>query len=218
MALCAGEADIERLEKIMRTKSLAVDELLVEQGAPRRQVYTLTSGMLRLYSELPDGRRQISGFLLPGDYLGLADEEIYSQTVDAVVPSTLCAFRVRDMDELMDDSPALRDRLYILTRDALRQARDSQMMLGRLAPVEKLASFLLLLSARLEKHGLTANPVQLSMNRTDIADHLGMTIETVSRSFTKLRMQGLIHLPEPHVVEICNVRSLTSVAGMDLSH
>jgi CRP/FNR family transcriptional regulator len=218
MALCNGEADIERLEKIMRTKSLAVDELLVEQGDPRRQVYTLTSGMLRLYSELPDGRRQISGFLLPGDYLGLADEGIYSQTADAVVPSTLCAFRVRDMDELMEDSPALRDRLYILTRDALRQARDSQMMLGRLAPVEKLASFLLLLSSRLEKHGLVANPVQLSMSRTDIADHLGMTIETVSRSFTKLRMQGLIHLPEPHVVEICNVRSLTSVAGMDLSH
>jgi CRP/FNR family transcriptional regulator len=219
-ALCAAlkEDDIQRLEKIMRTKTLSADELLVEQGSERHNVYTVTKGMLRLYSELPDGRRQISGFLMPGDYLGLADEDFHSQTVDAVVPSTLCAFKVRDMDHLMDDSPELRDRLFILTRDALRQARESQMMLGRLAPVEKLASFLLILSARLAKRGHTANPVPLEMNRTDIADHLGLTIETVSRSFTKLKMQGLIHLPEPHLVEICNVRSLTAVAGMELNH
>lgn len=219
-ALCAAlrDEDILRIEGIMRPIRLDQDALLVEQGEPRKHVFTLTSGMLRLYSELPDGRRQISGFLLPGDFLGLADDETCSQTVDAVVPSTLCAFRVREMDALIEEIPALRERLYVLTRDALRQARDSQMMLGRLAPVERLASFLLLLASRLEKHGMPANPIQLSMSRTDIADHLGLTIETVSRSFTKLRARGLVHLPESHVVEIGNIRALRSAAGMEINH
>ena len=97
---------------------------------------------------------------------------------------------------------------------ALRQARDSQMILGRLAPVEKVASFLLVLSAREAENGRPASPLHLAMTRTDIADYLGLTIETVSRSFTKLRLQGLIHLPDAHHVEIVDRRALTAVAGI----
>lgn len=164
---------------------------------------------------LPDGRRQISGFLYPGDYLGLADDGTYSQTAEAVVPSTLCCFSVNEMDELMDQHPALKDRLYVMTREALRQSRDNQLVLGRLAPVEKLASFLLVLSAQAKRVGHPDNPVHLSMNRTDIADYLGLTIETVSRCFTKLRTQGLIHLPDANTVSILSHRSLSAVAGTE---
>jgi CRP/FNR family transcriptional regulator len=87
--------------------------------------------------------------------------------------------------------------------------------------VEKLASFLLILARRLaqidQPHGVPGQPMHLQMSRMDIADHLGLTIETVSRSFTKLRNQGLIHLPEAHLVEISDPRALTAVAGLDLS-
>ena len=217
-AICAAldDQDLEHLQRVMTARSLGANETLVEEGEPLRKVYSLTSGMLRLYSDLPDGRRQISGFLLPGDYLGLADEETHSQTAEAVVPSNLCAFPVRDMDRLMEAFPSLKDRLYVMTRAALKQARDSQMILGRLAPVEKLASFLLMLSARMADDGQPRQPLPLVMSRTDIADYLGLTIETVSRSFTKLKTQGLIRLPEPHLVEIVDRRSLVAVAGMDL--
>jgi CRP/FNR family transcriptional regulator len=218
MAICAAleDDDIARLQRIVSVTSLDANEMLLEEGAVRREVFTVTSGMIRLYSDLPDGRRQIAGFLLPGDYLGLADDAIYSQSADAVVPSTLCAFPVREMDRLVRDFPALMDRLFAMTRVALRQARDNQMVLGRLAPVEKLASFLLMLHARSHEPGVPAQTLHLLMSRTDIADYLGLTIETVSRSFTKLRNRGLIRLPDAHVVEIVDRRALIAVAGLDL--
>lgn len=218
MAVCAalGDDDLGALESIMVAKKLAANEMLVEEGQPKTRVYSLTSGLMRLYTSLPDGRRQIVGFLFPGDYLGLADDETYSQTVEAVVPSSLCAFGTKEMDKLMDSFPKLKERLFHMTRIALRTARDNQMVLGRLAPVEKLASFLLVLSSRAVARGEPANPVHLEMNRTDIADYLGLTIETVSRSFTKLKAQGLIQLPDTGTVEILSRRSLAAVAGMDV--
>ncbi len=217
MAICAALQDdaLHALEAIMSSRKLETGEMLVEEGAPKLKVFSLTSGLLRLFTLLPDGRRQISGFLYPGDYLGLADDGIYSQTAEAVVPSTLCCFSVNEMDELMDQHPALKDRLYVMTREALRQSRDNQLVLGRLAPVEKLASFLLVLSAQAKRVGHPDNPVHLSMNRTDIADYLGLTIETVSRCFTKLRTQGLIHLPDANTVSILSHRSLSAVAGTE---
>lgn len=219
LSVCSAlpEDEVYRLHTIMRPKTISAGERLVEEGEPRQFVYTLTSGMLRLLSDLPDGRRQIAGFMLPGDYLGLADEDIYTQTAEAVVPSTLCSFSAPRMDAAMTESPALKIRLYDLTRKALQEARESQMMLGRLAPVEKVASFLLLLARRLQRHGMAADPLVLSMSRTDIADHLGLTIETVSRSFTKLKLQGLIALPEPNVVELADRRGLMAVASLNLS-
>jgi CRP/FNR family transcriptional regulator len=218
LAICAalGDDDIAQLERIMSSKSLEANEMLAEEGTMRTKVFSLTTGMLRLFSDLPDGRRQIAGFLLPGDYLGLADDQVYSQSAEAVVPSTLCAFPVREMEALMAEHPSLKERLFAMTRLALRQARDNQMMLGRLAPVEKLASFLLMLHTRLTDPAAPSPMLHLSMSRTDIADYLGLTIETVSRSFTKLRTQGLINLPDAHVVEIADRRALVSVAGLDL--
>nr|WP_235822353.1 MULTISPECIES: helix-turn-helix domain-containing protein [Brucella] len=218
MAVCSAldDGDLGALEAIMTSKKLDANEMLVEEGDPKRRVFSLTSGMLRIYTSLPDGRRQIAGFLVPGDYLGLADDDVYSQSAEAVVPSVLCAFSSKEMEALMVSFPRLRERLHQMTREALRTARDNQLVLGRLAPVEKLASFLLVLAARAEKRGEKANLVHLAMNRTDIADYLGLTIETVSRSFTKLKTQGLIQLLDANTVEILSRRSLAAVAGMDI--
>lgn len=219
LAVCAAldGDELDALEAIMSSKQLGTNEMLVEEGQQKTRVYSLTSGMLRLYTSLPDGRRQISGFLFPGGYLGLADDDVHSQTVEAVVPSVLCSFSDREMSALMERYPKLKERLYEMTKFALRQANDNQMILGRLAPVEKLASFLILLANRPQANG-SANPVHLAMNRTDIADYLGLTIETVSRSFTKLKTQGLIHLIDANTVEIMSYRSLAAVAGLDIDH
>lgn len=216
MAICSAfdEAELGALAAIAVSKKLDANEMLVEEGTPKGRVFSLTSGMLRIYTLLADGRRQVAGFLVPGDYLGLADDDVYSQSVEAVVPSSLCAFSTMEMDTLMECYPKLKERLYKMTREALRNARDNQLVLGRLAPVEKLATFLLVMGERLERGGGKPNLVHLSMNRTDIADYLGLTIETVSRSFTKLRTQGLIQLVDANTVEILSRRSLQAVAGM----
>ncbi|ALN74775.1 hypothetical protein M673_18805 (plasmid) [Aureimonas sp. AU20] len=216
MAVCAALNDDEvgALERIMTARRLEANEMLVEEGAAKTSVFTLTSGMLRLSVALPDGRRQITGFLMPGDYLGLADDDIYSASAEAVEPSALCAFPVRQMEALTERFPKLQDRLHRFTRAALRQARENQLILGRLAPVEKLASFLVLLSARAVEHRLPASPIALPMTRGDIADYLGLTIETVSRSFTKLRNRGLIAMPSPQSIEIPDSKALAAVAGL----
>ncbi|MBP0581079.1 helix-turn-helix domain-containing protein [Labrys sp. LIt4] len=217
-ALCAAMADddLHRLEGIMSPTALQPNQTLLRQGDPCRKVYSLTSGMLRLFTDLPDGRRQITGFLLPGDYLGLVDDDVHSQSAEAVVASQLCAFPIRQMELLMGEFPSLRDRLHRMTRAALRQAHDSQLMLGRLAPLEKLAGFLLMLDARANRQPRGGRVLQLAMSRTDIADHLGLTIETVSRCFTRLKMQGLIRLPDAHLVEILHEDRLADIAGIGI--
>ena len=186
--ICAAldDSQVGALEAILPATKLESNCTLVHEGNPRLRVYSLTAGMLRLSTLLPDGGRQITGFLMPGDYLGLADDDSYSQTVQAVVPSNLCSFPVAKMDSLMEQFPRLKDRLYVMTREALRQARDSQILLGRLAPVEKVASFVLVTARRAADMGRSSDVVELPMTRNDIADYLGLMIETVSRSFTKL--------------------------------
>ena len=217
MAVCAAldDHEVNALERIMISKSLEANQVLAEEGEPKSYVYTLTSGMLRLYSSLPDGRRQISGFLMPGDYLGLSDDNVHTRTAEAVLDAKLCAFPVREMDNLVKAYPRLSERLHNMTRAALRNAQDNQVILGRLTPMERLASFLLVLSRRAREYKQPDNPVLLPMPRADIADYLGLTVETVSRSFTKLRNDGLIRLPDAHTADIVNRDALSNLAGID---
>ncbi|MBS7538993.1 Crp/Fnr family transcriptional regulator [Ancylobacter lacus] len=215
-AVCAGLAPEETgiLTTIMSTVTLAPNQLLFEQGDLRSRAYTLTSGMLRLSVSLPDGRRQIAGFVTPGDYLGLSGEDVHTQAAEAVTACRLCSFPVPEMNRLMEQHPRLRDRLHELTRKALLEARGNLLMLGRLTPNEKLARFLLGLSDRAVENGQPATPLALPMTRTDIADYLGLTIETVSRSFSALKTRGLIQLADAHRVEICDRPGLTALAGL----
>jgi CRP/FNR family transcriptional regulator len=218
MAVCAAldDSEVGALEKIMTPRALEHDQLLAQEGDARVHVYTLTSGMLRLSSALPDGRRQITGFLMPGDYFGLADDRVHTQTAEAVTGSHLCAFPVRDMAKLMTVYPQLKDRLFVMTQLALRQAQDSQMILGRLTPLEKLAAFLLVFSRRAAARKQKDNPVLLPMPRADIADFLGLTVETVSRSFSELKKRGLIGLPDAHTVDLTDRAALARLASMEL--
>lgn len=217
MAVCAAldDSQVGALEKIMTPKSLEQDRILAQEGDPRTHVYTLTSGMLRLSSALPDGRRQITGFLMPGDYFGLVDDRAHTQTAESVTASSLCAFPVRDMDDLLKTYPRLKDRLFVMTQLALRQAQDSQMILGRLTPLEKLAAFLLVFSRRAAAHKQKDNPVLLPMPRADIADYLGLTVETVSRSFSELKKRGLIALPDAHTAELKDRAALARLARIE---
>lgn len=218
MAICSvlDDSEIGAFERVMSTRYLAAGQTLVDQGDRKTNVYTVTGGMLRLSSALPDGRRQITGFLLPGDYFGLADDEIHNQTAEAVTSSSLCSFSVSEMEALTQRFPKLKDRLYQMARTALRQAQDNQLVLGRLTPLEKLAFFLIALSQRVAAHRQSATPLRLPMPRTDIADYLGLTVETVSRSFSELKKRGLIRLESPHIAHIVRREALAELAGIEM--
>jgi len=156
-------------------------------------VYSLTSGLLRLSKLLPDGRRQIAGFLFPGDFLGITMEEEHAFTAEAVAPSTLCKFpRVR-FDEYVAAHPQLERRLYAVAAHELAAARQQLVLLGRKTATERVASFLLMLSGRCST-ALGTTEIDLPMSRIDMADYLGLRIETVSREISGLKAARVIQL------------------------
>jgi len=214
-AICSplSKAGREKLNEILGRCNLNAGEVLFDEGSKRDFVYTLTSGMLRLLKTLPDGRRYVTGFVLPGDFVGLIDDDHHILTAEAIQNSDLCIYSSDSLFALTKSDPAMREYFLQHTRIALRRAYDTQLILGRLSPIEKLARFILELKTRLIENQVSASPVPLSMNRTDIADHLGLTVETVSRSFSKLKIQRVIRLPATNAVEICDNVKLMMIAG-----
>lgn len=186
-------------------------QTLFQEGDRADEVFTLTHGMLKLYKLLADGRRQIVGFLVPGDFLGLAFGRTYVYSAEAVIPTQVCRFRRPQFMGLLDECPSLEKEILGRTSTELAAAQEQMLLLGRKTARERLASFLLALARRstLAPRGLLALP----MSRADIADYLGLTIETVSRTLTTFRKEGLIGLPDKHHVTILRPEQLKLVAG-----
>lgn len=151
-------------------------------------------GVMRLYKMLSDGRRQIVGFALPGDFLGMNGSNRHKFSADAIGAVTVCQFSSATFGYFIEDKPHLLRRINELVIRELSQARDHMVLLGRRSAEEKIAAFLLGWRHRLVPlHGVT-DMVPLPMSRRDIGDYLGLTIETVSRTFTKLERDGIIDI------------------------
>lgn len=203
----APEAD--PFDTMAETQAIGRDQMLFSEGDPARNVYRVVSGTIRLCKLLPDGRRQIIGFLQHGDMMGLSLAQSYLYTAEAVTAAVLQRIPRTRFEMLMDEQPALARRLLSLTATELVAAQDQMVLLGRKTAVERVATFLLRLAARTIGGG---RRVQLPMSRADIADHLGLTTETVSRAFTKLKTSGMIRLLDGHLVELTDREGLASAA------
>ncbi|WP_425506085.1 helix-turn-helix domain-containing protein [Stenotrophomonas tumulicola] len=214
LAVCSALSPDEglALEAVTVSQQVAMGSTLARSGEPRQHVYTLTQGALRLVRTLSDGRRQINGFVLPGDYLGLSGSDHHRHDVEAIADSRVCRVSLPHMRELRQRFPHLERKLLQRACQELDTAQDAALALARLQPMEKVADFLLRLAEREARLGGEALRVMLPMGRGDIADHLGLTMETVSRTFTRLRQQGLIALPHLNVVEIVDEPGLRVLA------
>ena len=216
LAFCAA-LPVEKahaMEALADDARLKAGEALVREGEPRRGVFTVTKGALRRIRLLPDGRRLVAGFLMPGDFIGFSGTSHYKHTIEAITDSTLCEFSMADMRSLCHDHPELERELLERACVELDATRGNLMALARLNPMERLAGFLVDMAQRRRRQGQDDTEVILPMTRTDIADYLGLTVETVSRSFTRLREQGLIALPDPQHVEILDHAALADMASV----
>jgi len=215
LSVCSALADEEMraLERITISRIVGNGARLARMGEVRNHVYTITEGALRLVRTLPDGRRQVSGFMLPGDYLGLSGSGCHRFDVEAIADSRVCRVSAQQMRELCKNYPSLEYKLLQRACQELDTAQDNALALARLQPPERLADFLLRLAARETMLGQVSNRIWLPMGRGDIADHLGLTVETVSRTFTRLRQQSLISLPHLSMVEILDFTGLQKLAG-----
>lgn len=194
--------------------TIEAGQTLFYEGDEAANVYNLTHGTLRLSKLLPDGRRQIAGFLFPGDFLGITMEEEHAFTAEAVSGADLCRFpRVR-FDDFVEAHPHLERRLYALAAHELAAARRQLVLLGRKTAAERVASFLLMLAGRLDPEGgLTDDDeILLPMSRNDIADYLGLRIETVSRELGALKAARLIQLTGTHKIRLIARDQLEALA------
>ena len=199
VSICSAlEGDeLEQLEALGTTARFAEKETMFLQDDAADWVYNLLSGMVRLYRLLPDGRRQIFGFLLPGDFMGLALSERYAFSADAVEPVSACRFARGAFSGLVDAKPHLLRRLHGAATHELTLAQDHMVLLGRRRAEERVAAFLIGMRQRMVLLGRSAVTLPLPMSRQDIADYLGLTIETVSRTFTRLaREKAIVIVPD----------------------
>lgn len=217
-AICHGlsrQAAV-RVASLGTFQKVAAGKTVFSEGDDAECIYEVVRGMLRLYKLLPDGRRQITGFLSAGHILGLAHDRFYIYAAEAITEVTLCRYSRTHFDRFVDELPGFARRLLAVTSDELRAAQDQMLLLGRKTAMEKIASFLLMMAERQSDEAAT-DEVQIPMGRSDIADYLGLTTETVSRVLAKLKGRGAIKLPTPARIALSDRDQLEELAAGELT-
>ena len=214
LTLCAAleERELTEMAAIVTTVELSPGDPLFDEAEPATHVFNVTAGAVKVYKLLADGRRQMTGFLFPGDFLGLANEEIYAYSAEAITHTALCRFPRRKLERLLERYPKMEHRLLAMASHELAAAQEQMLLLGRKTAREKIASFLLMLSRRATQRGQAGDPVSVPMSRNDIGDYLGLTTETVSRTFTQLKQGGGINLLHGGKVKLADRARLESIA------
>lgn len=177
------------------------------EGEGAGYVYKVVSGVVRVSKLLPDGRRQISAFHMPGEMFGFEADDIHHASAEAVVPTKVAAYK---WDGLVSTGkPGVVRELLNLAVKGLRHTQDHLLLLGRKNALERLAAFLLEMDARTgSRHVL-----DLAMPRHDIADYLGLTLETVSRMFAELKELGALKLESARRVHLVDTGKLKAMSA-----
>lgn len=178
------------------------------EGEKAGYVYKLVSGVVRVSKLLPDGRRQISAFHLPGDMFGFEIDDIHHASAEAIVPVKVVAFKWHTLLSATASSGFVHELLN-RTMIGLRQTQDHLLLLGRKNALERLAAFLLEMARRAD----ATDVLELAMPRHDIADYLGLTLETVSRMFAELKEMRIIKLETARRVKLLDMAELETMAA-----
>lgn len=198
-SLCGAltSQELSDMNAIARRKSLDPGQPHVMEGDASRDFANVTSGVAKLVRGAEDGRSQIVGLLFPSDFifgsLGKRNPVAAPHSIEAVSALELCIFPRREFEELLHDYPALEFKLLNKTLDELQVAREWMVLLGRKTAEERVASFFLNVSQKMSNLGCRGQTdFDLPLSRADIADYIGLTLETVSRQITKLKKDGVV--------------------------
>ncbi len=194
-------------------RTLKAKEHLFCEGDYASHVYLIEAGHVCTYRMMPDGRRQVIDFAYPGDVIGLGALGQHTVNAQATVSTRVRSVPLTHLGELARSDPHLSLKLYEAVSRELIAARELLFTVSQRTASERLASFLLDLCRRSQRSGGESHQIVLPMRRSDIADFLGLTIETVSRTFTKLRNEGLIDIEQCILVTIKDARALAAIAA-----
>lgn len=211
-----GSMNDDEIKTVANSSSrlrLKAGDTLVWDGDEAKNAYVVTAGALRASKANDDGRRQVLSFMFVGQFIGIPSDHVHHYSVEALTDAEVCRFERRKLEELLQKYPAV-DRGYrVGTAKQLESAHEHAFALGRRTAMERVAAFLLELKASgcPKSSGKT---LKLPMTRNDIADFLGLTLETVSRAFSRLKSVGAIALPSAQEVEIRDEERLKALAGL----
>lgn len=196
------------LDRLGTVVSLRREQTLFHEADPAEFYFKVVSGAIRSCKLLADGRRHVGEFFLPGDFIGLDAETGYIFTAEAVSETTMVRYSRRSVDALAWQEPRIGHSLLRIACHGLSAAQQQMVLLSRKTAEERIASFILGLA---ERNG-AADRVSLPMSRSDIGDHLGLTMETVSRALTQLKKDGVIGFTSSHELVICDRETLADLA------
>lgn len=220
LSICSALSPLERaaLGELGRVQTVRRGQALAWEGEDALMVANVVEGVLKLSTSTSDGREQIVGVVYPSDFIGRPFGQRSQHSVTALVDSRVCMFPRSAFDAFARAHPELEHNLLQRTLDELDRARHWMLQLGRKSAGERVAGFILELSSRLADTGCNAaagplDRFDLPLDRQQIADVLGLTIETVSRQLTVLRTGGIIETPERRTIVIRNRAALRTAAG-----
>ncbi|MEH6545477.1 MAG: helix-turn-helix domain-containing protein [Sneathiella sp.] len=216
-AICASldGKELTRFRKLSQVRLVKAGQSIYREMDPANYLYTVVSGEARLSSLLNDGRRQVTDFRACGDKLGEHNQGYYAADAEAITDTIVCQTPLPEIRARLDDMPGLRNSLMDKMESEINQMRSHLLLLGRKTPIEKVATFLVERAQKFKNKGGDDSEISLSMSRRDIADYLGLTIETVSRTLTTLKSKDVLIIPSTDRISVLDMVELKCLAGLE---
>ena len=205
---CAHRSD--RRTSLKRSRYAAHEHIFMEGDKPKG-IFQIISGTVTLYRVMTDGRRQIQAFVSEGEYLNITFDRNHDVSAEALTDVEVTCEPLAAFDRRLQEDPKFRRSVFSLIEGQLHDAREQTLLLGRKNAIERIASFLLFLDKRFVDP--LSGFANIRMSRSDIADYLGLTLETVSRMMNKLKQMGIIDLPQATRFSVRQRQKLMCLAG-----
>ncbi|WP_404368651.1 fumarate/nitrate reduction transcriptional regulator Fnr [Marinobacter sp.] len=214
LPIAVGASDIDRLEDIIQQgRSFSRGETVFKQSERARSCFAVRSGAIKTSVVNHSGEEQVTGFFLPGEIMGLdsISDDRYACSAFVLERTSVCELPISHLEELSRKLPSLQHHFFSLMSSEIRHSQQHAMLLSRNTAEERIASLLLSLSSRFERRKLSPTRFTLPMARNDIANFLGLAVETVSRVMTRFQGQGLIQA-KGREIELLDLTALQEIA------
>ncbi len=219
--ICAALATEARAEllKLSRQKTVPAHQAIFRDGDLANSYYNITLGVVKLVKTLADGHQHIVGLLYPTDFMGQSLNKRHTYAAESATGVELCVYPRPQFEAFLRAHPELERQIFHLTIRELDLCRDWTLLLGRKCSYERVAGFLLMMARRVPKKNGARGPnsahFELPFTRAEMADYLGLTLETVSRQFSQLKKKQVIDLPSSRDIIIPNIELLGVVAQLE---
>ncbi|MDO9709028.1 Crp/Fnr family transcriptional regulator [Paracraurococcus lichenis] len=205
-------AALDEISSEAQQMTMPAHAAVFREGDPAGRIFTLVDGFAKLTRLLPDGKQQVVGFRFAGDVIGYTTLPTYPFDAELLTESRLCRLDRGQLDALLRRYPTLERRMLDLCVQELTATQEQLVTVGRRSAEARVAAFLLSLVEASRRRNRPCSVLEMPMTRSDIADFLGLTLETVSRSLTAFRKRGWIREPVHHRVELVNFAALSALA------